>query len=195
MRKRVFRKAALVSLLCMAMGSSYGCEEEYSVPVSTVQTASQTKARQGSLNKQALELAEGNWQPAKNWERQNYQRNPFRGFIDAIMAERINEINRKAMDEEGGGESITLPAQMYSVKDYKLIAVITGTADPKAFVLDPSGNRFVLRRGDLVGNNNGTVSNIQRDKIEVFEMISGEGKYIEMLLYPEEKKGINLSIR
>lgn len=192
--RRVITKAALIVVGALVLGSIFGCEEETMVPVVVVQNVSQTKAKKTGIDRKALEVTEGNWLPAKNWERAILTRNPFRGFADAILAERISELSRTNEDGQSV-EAVMLPAQMYNVKDYKLLAVITGTADSKAFVVDPSANRFVLRRGDLIGNNNGTVSSIQRDKIEVFEMISGEGKYIDILLYPEEKKSINLTFK
>ena len=85
--------------------------------------------------------------------------------------------------EEQREADVLLPEQVYPTRDYKVISVITGTADPKVFVVDPAGNRFVLRRGSLIGNNNGSISSIRREGIEVYERIADKGQYIELPLF------------
>lgn len=166
-----------------------GCEADPGVPVTQVQTASQIKTRRSSIDRSALEIADGNWKPVKSWEVQLSPRNPFKGFSDTMIAEMVQQ---QQLNADGAMAVEQLPEQLYNIKDYKLMGVITGTAEPKAFVIDPAGNRFVLRRGSLVGNNNGSVSSIRRDGVEVFEMISGEGVYIDIPLY-ETKKDSEIS--
>ena len=102
---------------------------------------------------------------------------------------------QQQMRAEGLNTSEQLPEQMYNIKDYQLVGVITGTAEPKAYVIDPGGNRFVLRRGSLIGNNNGSVSSIRRDGVEVFEMVSGEGIYTELSLYDNTSSDIHFTLQ
>lgn len=168
-----------------------GCEPDPGVPVRTVSSASQTTHRKSAIDRSALEVADGNWKPVKNWEVQLAPRNPFRGFTDTMMAEILQQQQLAALS----GNKEQLPEQLYSVKDYKLMGVITGTAEPKAFVIDPAGNRFVLRRGSLIGNNNGSVSSIRRDGVEVFEMVSGEGVYYDIQLYEKSDSDITFTLQ
>lgn len=169
-----------------------GCEPDPGVPVRTVPTISDSTAHKSSIDRSALEMAEGNWMPVRNWEVQLSGRNPFRGFTDSMLAELAQQ---QLLKSEGVTTGEQLPEQLYSVHDYKLVGVITGTAEPKAFVVDPGGNRFVLRRGSLIGNNNGSVASIRRDGIEVFEMVSGEGTYIDIPLYDEAKSDIKFTLQ
>ena len=43
------------------------------------------------------------------------------------------------------------------LKQYKLVMLLTGTANPKAVVIGPQGRRFVLRRNDPLGSEGGRV--------------------------------------
>jgi len=169
-----------------------GCGPESTIPVHTVKTASQTEARRTLIDRSALETAEGNWKPVQNWEQIIVTRNPFRGFSDIMLAEIIQKSRIKDEEPMQGPQ---LQEQLYNSRDYRLIGVITGTAEPKAIVVDPAGNRFILRRGSLIGNNFGSVSSIRRDRIEIFEMVSGEGQYIELLLHDKPTNDIQLTLQ
>lgn len=188
---KLWSKLALIGLVG-GLFMLTSCEPDPGVPVKTVTTASKTHAKRSSIDRSQLEIAEGNWKPVKNWEIQISQRNSFRGFTDTMLAELVQQQELKA---EGLGPIEQLPEQLYNVKDYSLVGVITGTAEPKAYVIDPAGNRFVLRRGSLVGNNNGSVSSIRRDGIEVFEMVSGEGVYIDIPLYDNKDSEIKFTLQ
>lgn len=168
-----------------------GCEPDPGVPVRTVSSASQATHKRSSIDRSQLEVADGNWKPVRNWEVQLSPRNPFRGFADSMIAEMLHQQQLAAL----GNAKEQLPEQLYSVKDYKLMGIITGTAEPKAFVIDPAGNRFILRRGSLIGNNNGSVSSIRRDGVEVFEMVSGEGVYYDIQLYEKKDSDITFTLQ
>ena len=192
----MFRKLmslALAGLCLAAIVSTISCEPDPGVPVRKVSSSSDVKVHKSTIDRNALEIAEGNWKPVKNWEIQMMGRNPFRGFTDTMLAELVQQ---QQMAAQGLAPEEQLPEQLYNVKDYTLVGVITGTAEPKAYVIDPAGNRFILRRGSLVGNNNGSVSSIRRDGIEVFEMISGEGVFIDVPLYDTKKdSGIQMTLQ
>ncbi len=188
---KIWSKLALAGL-CLGAFMLTSCEPDPGVPVKTVSSASKTQARKSTIDRAQLEIADGNWKPVKNWEIQISPRNPFRGFTDTMLAELVQQQQMKA---EGLAPVEQLPEQLYNVKDYTLVGVITGTAEPKAFVIDPAGNRFVLRRGSLIGNNNGSVSSIRRDGVEVFEMVSGEGVYTDIPLYENSDSDIKFTLQ
>lgn len=182
-------------VICMglaALTGPTGCESDPGVPVRTVSSSEDSKAQRTTIDRSQLEQAEGNWKPVAAWNMQMEGRNPFRGFSDKVLAELIL---KERTSEDIETKDMQLPEQLYNSKDYKLVGVITGTAEPKAFVTDPNGNRFVLQRGSLIGNNNGRVTNIRRERIEIFERFAGEGRYIDLPLYQEENKTIQLAIQ
>lgn len=182
-------------LICMGLAciaSPLGCDSDPGVPVRTISSDAESKIQRTSIDRSQLERAEGNWKPVSAWQMQIESRNPFRGFSDKVLAELLL---KERLSEDGENKDMKLPEQLYDSKDYTLIGVITGTAEPKAFVIDPNGNRFVLKRGSLIGNNNGRITNIRREHIEIFERFSGEGRYTELPLYQEENKNIQLAIQ
>jgi len=189
-------RALWAKLILTGMGLSgilmTGCDTDPGVPVTTVQSAKQATVHTTTIDRSALEIAEGNWMPVKNWESQIVPRNPFRGFSDSMLVELAQQ---QMMKNEGITTGEQLPEQLYNVRDYTLVGVITGTAEPKAYVLDPGGNRFVLRRGSLLGNNHGSVASIRRDGIEVYEIVSGEGTYIDIPLYKETRSDIKFTLQ
>ncbi|MCP3676624.1 MAG: hypothetical protein GY721_03245 [Deltaproteobacteria bacterium] len=61
------------------------------------------------------------------------------------------------------------PLQRYQVGQLKLVAVIWGIDPPVGMLETPDGKGFVVRRGDLVGDRNGKVSRVKRDRVVVVE--------------------------
>lgn len=192
--KKHIRKAVLLSLCVVFCGGVLsGCTPRTEVPVTRVKKSSNLKAKKTSFDRAQFAISHDNWKPVQVFEQIPNSRNPFRGFSDTILAEALL---RESINAEGS--DLQLPEQLYGTRDYRVVGVITGTADPKVYVLDPAGNRFILRRGSLIGNNNGSISSIRRDGIEVYERVADKGQYIELPLYEEvdtEKKKIQLSLK
>ena len=161
-----------------------GCQSgSGGVAVTTVQTTNEVSVNKPKFDRSVFEMTSDNWKPVQVSEQQLSARNPFRGFSDTIMAENLRRLRAK---EEQSPADALLPEQVYPTRDYKVVSVITGTADPKAYVVDPSGNHFVLRRGSLIGNNNGSISSIRREGIEVYERIADKGQYIKLPLFEKQ---------
>ena len=192
MKKHII-KAMLLSLCVVFCGSSLvGCGPRNDVQVKKVKSTNDIKSKRTAYDRTQFEMSQDNWKPVQVFEQVPNSRNPFRGFSDMILAE---SLSRQAMTNEGS--DLQLPEQLYPTRDYRVIGVITGTADPKVYVVDPAGNRFILRRGSLIGNHNGSISSIRRDGIEVYERVAEKGEYIELPLYNEveaDKKKIQLSL-
>lgn len=176
-------KAALVSLCVLSVTSAVtGCTPTTSVPTRKVRDTAGMVPKT-VFDRSKIEVSTDNWKPVQDPEQLIYQRNPFRGFKDTILAEA--RMRQQSMEEHTS--ELQLPEQLYGTRDYKVVGVITGTADPKVYIVDPAGNRFILRRGSLIGNNNGSISSIRRDGIEVYERVADKGQYIELPLYDTEK--------
>ena len=189
-------KIAFLSLAAVfACGTMLGCTPQTDVPVKKVKS-SELKVHHTAIDRSVLDQTDDNWTVVLGEKQVVNQRNPFRGFSDTILAENI--LRQQAQEEQN--TELQLAEQLYPTRDYRVVGVITGTADPKVYVVDPSGNRFILRRGSLIGNNNGSISSIRRDGIEVYERVADKGQYIDLPLYEEasssNKKGnIQLSLQ
>lgn len=194
--KNTIIKIAMLSLYAaVACGAMAGCTPQTEVPTRKVKTSSELKVRNTAIDRSVLDHTDDNWTVVLGENQVVNSRNPFRGFSDTIMAE--NLLKKQAQEEQSAG--MQLAEQLYPTRDYRIVGVITGTADPKVYVMDPSGNRFILRRGSLIGNNNGSISSIRRDGIEVYERVADKGQYIDLPLFEEtnsdKKSSIQLSLQ
>ena len=87
------------------------------------------------------------------------KRDPFRSYL-ADLAEQSLERGPQRRREE---------TEEYEIDQYRLTGIITGTAQPKAMVEDPSGRGHVLHIGTRMGKNGGRVSRISSGGIVVLE--------------------------
>ena len=186
----------LISALTVVCALAFSaCSVETDIEVTTVKRTSDVTIKRSTIDRAELEMSTDNWKPVQASEQTIFARNPFRGYTDTIMAENIRRM--RAMEEQKETD-VLLPEQIYPTRYYKVVSVITGTPDPKVFVVDPAGNRFVLRRGSLIGNNNGSISSIRREGIEVYERIADKGQYIELPLFEKpanERSKIQIKIK
>lgn len=188
-------KAAFLSLFALFLCTSMGCSSETNVPVRTVQSTTQLNSQMTVLDRSILDKTEDGWTVILGETQVKSHRNPFRGFNDIVVQDtKVHQAVQSDRDSE-----LQLPEQLYPTREYKVVGVITGTADPKVYIMDPGGNRFILRRGSLIGNNNGSIANIRRDSIEVYERVADKGQYIELPLYEDtdskSRNGIKLSLQ
>ncbi len=104
---------------------------------------------------------------------------PFKPFI---------QISRRAPSDRP-----LTPLQRYEISQLKLVAIIAAPEGNVALVEDSAGKGFFLKKGTLVGNNDGKVTKILKDRViieEMFQDISGKAKNTEVSLYlyrPEEE--------
>lgn len=61
------------------------------------------------------------------------------------------------------------PLQKFGLDQLRVIGVIIGKGEPKAMVIAPDNKSFVLKKGTMIGRNNGSVSSITTDAIIVEE--------------------------
>ena len=196
-----FIKAICLSIGLIAFNITVtACTPDTGVKTTRVKKTADVKSKRTAIDRSELEVMTDNWKPVRSFEQTIETRNPFKGFTDTLLAE--NRMRQK-MKEDSTANDVQLPEQLYNTRDYKVVGVITGTAEPKVYVVDPGGNRFVLRRGSRLGNKNGIISSIHRDGIEVYERVAEvgvyervaeKGQYIELPLY-EAKAGENKNIQ
>jgi type IV pilus assembly protein PilP len=106
---------------------------------------------------------------------------PFKPFIQLTLT-------------KTGAKGVPLtPLQRYETSQLKLVAIIAAREGNVALVEDSAGKGYFLKKGTAVGKNDGTVTQILKDRVVIKEFeqdISGQTKQNEVLLYlhrPEEE--------
>jgi len=86
------------------------------------------------------------------------------------------------------------PLQRYEVSQLKLVAVISTPEGNIGLVEDSAGKGFFLKKGTLIGRNDGKVTKVLNDRVvveELYQDVLGQTKQSEVSLYlhqPEEGK-------
>jgi type IV pilus assembly protein PilP len=101
---------------------------------------------------------------------------PFRSNL-AHFAPHV-EIEEEKTEEQ---EQKT-PLEYYDVSQYKLVLIMSGTAQPKAMVIDPRGKSYVLQVGTKIGTRDGKVVSITSTEVRIEE--PGKPPYIMALEPP-----------
>ncbi|NMB76949.1 MAG: pilus assembly protein PilP [Myxococcales bacterium] len=87
------------------------------------------------------------------------KRDPFRSQYKTLTPE-------KAKTSE---LSATCPLCKFELDQLKLVAIISGMAQPSAMVEDPTGKGWVIRIGTRIGKNAGRVFRIKPDEVVIAE--------------------------
>lgn len=86
----------------------------------------------------------------------------------------------------------TEPLCAFDLDQLKLVAVVTGDANPVAMVEDPIGRGHIVRRNTRMGRQGGKVTQILRDSVTVTEVFSGNDGIIKnpvmLQLKPDQKQ-------
>ena len=109
------------------------------------------------------------------------KRDPFRSPVDEIGPITPSPVT-----------SCSEPLCAFDLDQLKLVAVVTGDANPIAMVEDPVGRGHIVRRNTRVGRQGGKVTQILRDSVTVTEVFSGNGEIIKnpvtLQLKPDDKQ-------
>lgn len=88
------------------------------------------------------------------------KKDPFKPFIEPKSALPVAATpSRKSL----------LPIHSYDVRQFRVIGVVMGGKVNQAMVIDPSGKGYVLKAGMTIGKNEGRVTAIASNGIEVLE--------------------------
>ncbi len=106
----------------------------------------------------------------QEYERPEYpdqvRRNPFLPDLEIFQPE-------KKQLAEGNVRPLE-PLEKYGLGELTLVAIISEVAVPKAMFLDPEGFGHVVKEGDRVGQNGGTITDIRDNEVEVREVTDEE---------------------
>jgi hypothetical protein len=72
-------------------------------------------------------------------------------------------------DPEQADESPKTPLEYYDVHSYKLVLIMSGTAQAKALVIDPRDKSYIVQVGTLIGNRAGKVTSISATAVTIDE--------------------------
>lgn len=90
--------------------------------------------------------------------------------------EEVEETIAKVEDEPPRG-----PLEQFALKDYKLMLIMSGTAVPKAVVVDPKQQAYVIQRDTRIGSKGGIVESITQ--------------YMVVVKEPNEEEAIKITIK
>lgn len=97
--------------------------------------------------------------PAREWVYSSVgKRDPFRSFLDELEASRGGLVT-----------PCKTPLGRFELEQLRLVAVVTGLADPVAMVEAPNGVGYSLRRGACLGKNGGVVAAVRSGEVVVNE--------------------------
>lgn len=97
--------------------------------------------------------------PAPEWVYSSVgKRDPFRSFLSELEASRVGVLTR-----------CNTPLGRFELEQLRLVAVVTGLADPVAMLEAPNGVGYSVRRGACLGKNGGVVAAIRSGEVVVSE--------------------------
>jgi type IV pilus assembly protein PilP len=88
------------------------------------------------------------------------KRDPFKPFVEVQQAAKAAPVLRPRD---------VLPIQSFDVEKFRVIGIITGMAENRAMIVDPSGKGYVVKSGMEIGTNEGRISRITATSVEVIE--------------------------
>jgi type IV pilus assembly protein PilP len=88
------------------------------------------------------------------------KRDPFRTYLAEIDASAGMMVTR-----------CSTPLGRYEIEQLKLVAVITGLADPVAMFEAPNGVGYTVRKGVCIGKNGGLVTAVRSGEVLITEMM------------------------
>jgi len=130
-------------LVCLLAGGLMGCLHD-----PTFDTPYQPPKVQSQLKKKAF-------QPLGSEDNYGFESS---GKRDPFIPLGQRQIQKDRKDEKDKGPIVRPkaqkprgPLQRFGLDAYRLKAVISGTSQPMAVVVDPEGNSHIVRRGDAIG--------------------------------------------
>jgi type IV pilus assembly protein PilP len=111
--------------------------------------------------------------PQTPTDRIQLKRDPFKSFVEI----RTVAVARKST-------KVQSPLQQYKLEQLKVVGILLGGEVTKALLEDDVGKGYVVRVGDLVGDQEGKIVAIEKDKIVV------EESYRDVLGEPKVRRSV-----
>ena len=72
-----------------------------------------------------------------------------------------------------------LPILAIDASKFKVSGIVAGFNGNKALIIDPNGRGYVVKRGMLIGNNNGRITKISNNTVEITEQYRNEDGHMK----------------
>ncbi len=173
----------LLAAVCLG-GGLWGCGREGKEPVEVKKrVGAPRQASQPAAVKAAPEAVQASEAPTAEAEagaetgtgaegtapeRARLKRDPFKSFVEA-RAPALTEKSSKALT----------PLQRYKLEQLKVVGIVMGAETNKALLEDDVGKGYVVTVGDLVGDQEGKITAIEKDRLvieESYRDVMGEPK-------------------
>lgn len=148
-----------VSLLLVAL--VFGCskkEEQQPAPPPAPAPAAKPAAPAPAKVQQQLSSAQGKPNPLDFRKRTD----PFKPYAP-VVATPAPGVQPRARSEE------LLPIQSFEVSAFKISGIIAGLTENRALLIDPKGKGYVVQQGMQIGPNDGRITRITSNSVEVVE--------------------------
>ena len=97
----------------------------------------------------------------------NGKKDPFKPDIALKAAASLPEDIKKALQGR-------LPIHSFDVSQFRLIGLVTGGKENQAMVVDPNGKGYVLKPGMTIGKNDGRVTAVSINGVDVVEQFKDD---------------------
>ncbi len=143
--------------LCALAVVSFGCKEDpkksVPKPASAPAAVAATTQAPGAGEDGGAQAAQAEWAYSSVGKR-----DPFRSFLAELQSS-----GRAVMTR------CSTPLGRFELEQLKLVAIVTGLADPVAMVEAPNGVGYQVRRGACIGKNGGVVATVRTGEVVVSE--------------------------
>ncbi len=161
---RAYTVAALVIFAALVSGCS---KKEQPAPVAAtvvVVQQQQAKAVQKPVSSVAVKLAPP--LPTNQFDF-SVKKDPFKPDIALKIAQSSPADIKKALKDG-------LPIHSFDVSQFRLIGIVTGVKENQAMVVDPNGKGYVLKTGMTIGKNDGRVTAVTINGVDVVEQFKDD---------------------
>lgn len=97
---------------------------------------------------------------------------PVEGKVDPFrsnLARFAPYVEISTEEAEAEGEEPKTPLEFFDVDSYRLVLIMSATAQAKALVVDPKGKSYVVQAGTRIGNRQGKVVSITATEVRIEE--------------------------
>ena len=160
--QRTSRAYSVVALVTVATLVS-GCNKKEPTPVTAPPASVQSKPQQAKAVQRPVSSVKLAPSQSANQFDFSGKKDPFKPDIALKAATApLPEDIKKAL--QGG-----LPIHSFDVSQFRLIGVVTGGKENQAMVVDPNGKGYVLKTGMTIGKNDGRVTAVRINGVDVVE--------------------------
>ena len=169
MKKKINKLSFYIALFATLTLFSSACEKKAETPPLPQSQAPKVEKPQMPLQKPVSSVKSTS--VAGSVTDFSTQKDPFKPFLAETKRSPVAKKNRFGQ---------VLPILNYDVSQFKISGIIIGLKENSAMIVDPTGKPYVVKTGMDIGRNDGRITKIAPNFIDVFEQYRDEnGKLIK----------------